>query len=387
VITTKILFISHDDSRTGAPILLLNLSKVISANSQSIKIDFLLKQSFNVLQSEFQEQGRTIVLNSDKNSSKLIYRLYNKIFKRKNQKRIEKKIVGMKLQSYDMILSNTITNGDILPLVRKYYTGPILSYIHELVMASRYFTNNDLIKELIVSSDFFLFPSNAVKEFLSCSHLIEEDRLAYLPYYIPRIKINDQKSKPYNLGREFVIGACGTTDWRKGFDIFIQLVVFIKLKYPSHNIKFVWKGASQDLSLERANYDITKAGVSEMLEIQLSGNDMSYFWNSIDLFILTSREDPFPLVVLEAASFKTPTIAFQGSGGACEFISNDAGIVVPYLSIESMAEAIIRLKEKNSMLQSLGDGALSKLNKQYSDDKIVYSIFENILNLNAGNGN
>ena len=48
-------------------------------------------------------------------------------------------------------------------------------------------------------------------------------------------------------------------------------------------------------------------------------------------------EDPFPLVMLEAAALATPTVCFLGNGGAPEFVEEDAGICVPSGNVEALA--------------------------------------------------
>ena len=61
----------------------------------------------------------------------------------------------------------------------------------------------------------------------------------------------------------------------------------------------------------------------------------------IPLFLLTSREDPLPTVVLEALSVGTPVIAFEGSGGVPELLRRHcAGQAVKLADIEAMARAV-----------------------------------------------
>ena len=59
-----------------------------------------------------------------------------------------------------------------------------------------------------------------------------------------------------------------------------------------------------------------------------------------DVFLLPSREDPFPLVCLEAAEAGMPVVCFAEAGGMPDFVEDDAGFVVPYLDVEAMAEAV-----------------------------------------------
>jgi len=377
----KVLFISHDDSRTGAPILLLNLCNAISQIDPSVKVHFLLKNSCGQIHKRFVENGITFVLNYEKKNHNILNRIYNRIIKKRFFFREEIILKKMNLKSYDLILSNTITNGDILPLIRKYYDGVIVSYIHELKMASNFFTNKVLIEKLIANSNYFAYPSSAVKDFLNYSYLISSDKMFYLPYYIPKEQYIANQPNSMKSNNCFVIGGCGTTDWRKGFDVFILLVNFCKEKYPDLNLKFVWKGAINGIELSRAYYDIEKAGLREIIELHYADDNMNAFWQSLDIFLLTSREDPFPLVVLEAAKNKIPTIAFNESGGATEFISTNAGVLVPYLSIEAMAEAIIKLVKNKDLCDLLSYTAYNKINSSFSNSKFVFSYFECLLNL------
>jgi glycosyltransferase involved in cell wall biosynthesis len=68
--------------------------------------------------------------------------------------------------------------------------------------------------------------------------------------------------------------------------------------------------------------------------------------------------------MLEAASFDIPTVCFDGTGSR-EFVESDAGIVVPYLNVESMAERVVELLENNDLRVRLGQRARKKLNERH----------------------
>ena len=74
----RILFISHDASRTGAPIVLLNLINWINKNT-SKEIIILLKDTGPLLK-EFQKIAPTFIWNHPRNNFtkfKLINKLFN----------------------------------------------------------------------------------------------------------------------------------------------------------------------------------------------------------------------------------------------------------------------------------------------------------------------
>ena len=68
---------------------------------------------------------------------------------------------------------------------------------------------------------------------------------------------------------------------------------------------------------------------------------MEAVFSAADVFALTSREDPFPTVVLEALSAGLPVVAFDRSGGIPDMLrETKQGDIVPYGDVTAMAAAI-----------------------------------------------
>lgn len=360
----KILFISHDASRTGAPILLLNLVKLIHSIGE-YEVNFLLKNGGD-LENDFKSLAPTFCLYGQKKQNRFFR---NRFFKKKLI--IEDSLF---LNQYDYIISNTITNGDILGIIRVNYKGAIITYVHELFMASKTFTNSTNVLKVIQNTDMFCVPSALVKEFLIKDFNVSEYKTFLLPYYIERAQILERPTdiKP----KQFIIGGCGTIDWRKGPDLFLQVAQQFFLKYPDISILFKWRGATKGIELERLNYQIEKANLTNKVFFDLATDTLDSFYNEIDLFLLTSREDPYPLVVLEAASFAKPTICFDEVCGSIDFINkSDGGVVVPFLDIPAIVSSILLLYENELHRKKKGENAKCFLLDTHSNKKYVYSKF------------
>ncbi|RZJ77974.1 MAG: glycosyltransferase, partial [Chryseobacterium sp.] len=198
-----------------------------------------------------------------------------------------------------------------------------------------------------------------------------------LPYYIPvKEKINNKKINKNRL----TIGATGTIDWRKSPDIFISIAAAVFYKRPEINIEFRWKGAYDGLELERLRYDVNKAGLDKNVFFINSSDEMDEFYSSLDILLLTSREDPYPLVVLEAASWGIPTICFEKAGGATEFVEySNGGVNIPYLDINSASELILSYHDFPELFKARGFNAQTYIsathqNKQYVNDYFTSSL-------------
>ena len=115
----------------------------------------------------------------------------------------------------------------------------------------------------------------------------------------------------------------------------------------------------------KISHDIKKAGLEQYVHFcGHVANPLDYFAAS-DLFALVSREDPYPLVCLEAAMLGKPILCFANAGGMPEFVENDAGFVVPYLDIDAMADKVTEFIKDEKLLEDMGARASRKVKERH----------------------
>jgi glycosyltransferase involved in cell wall biosynthesis len=361
----KILFISHDASRTGAPILLLRLINALKRTG-GFEI-FMLLIKGGVLEADFDLLGKVYIW-KQKTKPGIVQRAllraglkgFTQVYK--NQKAIMKMVAGV-----DIVFNNTLTTGNILKLL-PINDKPLFSYIHELALVATSMAKEHDIKYLLGNSNKVFVPSQAVKKFLQHKYELEDSAIDFLPYIIP---IQEAKHQASHLHHKFTVGLCGTLQWRKGYDLLPLIMRKVINEHDKQDIEFIWIGAdSKRLEYAILMNDLEKLNLSKHFKALEPMHDISPYLSVIDVFLLPSREDAFPLVVLEAAAHQVPTICFKDAGGIPEFIEENAGIVVDYLDIDSMARAIIELKENASKRKMLGEKANDKLIK-FSDAKSI----------------
>jgi glycosyltransferase involved in cell wall biosynthesis len=96
-----------------------------------------------------------------------------------------------------------------------------------------------------------------------------------------------------------------------------------------------------------------------------------------DLLFLSSREDPYPVVVLEAALMKIPTVYFAKSGGINEFVTDDCGWQIETFSPGDAANKIVSLT--NGEIAKKGARSQIKANAWHLDEASIYTKFNAIL--------
>ncbi len=361
---SKVLFISNDASLTGAPILLLHFLQLIQENNLW-KINILLHRG-GPLEEKFKAVGNIIILKP------AAYSKEKNIFKKTSMK------AGMLFKKwkllffsprYDFVFNNTIANGSLVKIFHKKQI-PVISYIHELENVIAYFSKNDEAQETFLYSKKFIVPSNIVRENLLQNHHIPPGKIISLKYYFPgyeqALTEADKKNKTkefltaYKIPEnKFLVFGMGTADLRKGFDYFVEICALVSDQESS--IHFVWLGNYTDPNFENEMENVIQQKKLEK-NITLTGKVPFHKLNLLpaDLFLMTSREDPYPLVVLEAAFVQIPAIAFDGAGGAAEFIEDDAGWRIHDFSLTTFAEKIIYLKNNPSEIILAGRNAREK---------------------------
>ncbi|MDE5551763.1 MAG: glycosyltransferase, partial [Muribaculaceae bacterium] len=87
-------------------------------------------------------------------------------------------------------------------------------------------------------------------------------------------------------------------------------------------------------------------------------------------YVMSSRYEGLPLVLLEAMSYGLPVVSFQCPCGPADIIKEQFGILVPPENTEALAEAIVRCADNQSWRESASRNARSEARK-YSKDEIM----------------
>lgn len=396
----QVLFISHDAHRHGAQLILLNLLRWLRANSD-LQFEVLLK-SDGELRPEFEALAPVHVWPAGLGSSPRGPRQLEMLFRqsglagwlrprpaRQQTAELTRRWAEAKVQ---LVYSNTVTNGYLLANLAS-LRCPVICHVHELSYWITQRTepgNNDLVK---AHTTHFIAASQAVKRSLQETLQVPEGRIDVIYEFAPSLRslppqTGVQVRARLGISAEaWVVGASGTTDWRKGPDIFIQLAQAIRRRASERPVHFLWVGGDRaGPHREALQYDVTRAGLEGCLHfIGAVPNPLDYF-AAFDVFVLTSREDPFPVVTLEAASLGKPVVCFDGSGGAKEFVEEDCGFVIPYLDVEAMAQRVLELLRDPDLRERLGGQGREKVRSRHDVEVIAPQVLKIIRRVLAAAG-
>lgn len=189
---------------------------------------------------------------------------------------------------------------------------------------------------------------------------------------VPAIKNSIPKEKKKTL---IYLGALSKD---KGIEEALR--IFSLLENRSHNWQFWVVGKGEGYYLKKLKLQSTKLGIEKKVRFWGFVKEEKKFdlLSRAHLLINTSVREGWGLVVMEAASVGTPTVAFNVPGLRDSIINGKTGIIDKQNSVNSMADEIIDLLNDFGRYQKMREEAV-KWSKGFSwEESIIKSL--NLIN-------
>jgi len=200
------------------------------------------------------------------------------------------------------------------------------------------------------------------------SNQVESNLFSWIPSIkrktkvIPNAVLVPEFLKPNHL-KIYDILFVGRLNQAKGIDILLKAAKVLKDKYGKNlKIAIVGDGPLK----ENLNNLAVKLGVNGEVKFLGVRKDIEELMVSSKIFVLPSRWEGLPMVILEAMSRGMSIIA-TGVGGIPEVVENGKeGILISPEDPETLAQAINDLIENEELREKLGQAAYKKVKDKYS---------------------
>ena len=353
-----IYIVSHDATRTGAPAIILNIARHLSYAGTFEIVVFMHKGG--PLLKEFQAIADVVCL--------------EKITQLRGGREIQDRAMKWYCRCKPVLAIVNSLESSYFASIFGESNIPVLTLIHEFVTSYE----EDLVSRVIKNSRKIIFPSLFVKNIAIENYSLDDWNYTVISQGLlnpgfgtmdvdqAREEVREELGLPRNA---FIVLGCGSVTFRKGPDLFVQAAALMQRLYGRDDIFYLWLGKTEQ-ELFFAHYlerDIERLGLQGRIIFAGEKANVEPYFVGADLFLLTSREDPFPCVVHEAMAASLPAIVFSNSGGAAEAVG-DAGIAVPFGDIPAVAESIFKLYLNSSLRLSYGIMAKQRVHTHFNFD-------------------
>ncbi len=214
-------------------------------------------------------------------------------------------------------ICNTTVTGDLVPALKDLGVS-VVSLIHELPNLITEYGLEDNVKDIARCADHVVFPAEMVEAGF--------DQFATMGTAVHHIRPQGTyKSVEFNVEARAKVRAAlgvddhhklvlnvGYADLRKGFDLFLQTAK--QMIAERDDVHFVWVGGrAVDIDLW-LTADLSDE-LMERLHLVDYTDDVPAYYSASDALYLSSREDPYPTVVLEAMDIGVPVVLHEGTTG------------------------------------------------------------------------
>lgn len=357
----RIIVVSHNANKEGAPLLALNIVKNLR--------DYFSFEVVTILAS-----GGELIPEFKKISK--VYR-----FDLLSNKERNELFADLHGYGFDLALCNTSVVGDIVESLKQ-NNIKCISLIHELPYVVKIAKLEQSFEKILNNSDLLVFPAEYVKNKLGEKFSVDDKRSRvrnqgrYMgnPYIFKKKDAKRDLRKHLNCSSETkIILNIGSGEYRKGLDLFVDTGIELAKTYK--NILFVWVGVCKPEDMTAAKSKIKKAKANDFFKFIGFEKEIGLFYSGADVFFLSSREDPFPSVYIDAVSAGLPVVAFSDSGGFVETQKEISGSLIDDYDTNAVACEIhdLLVDEKKYTTQA---AASLKASEKFGFNRYLYDLLD-----------
>lgn len=193
---------------------------------------------------------------------------------------------------------------------------------------------------------------------------IKKDKIITIPNPVEQLKETYPQTTNWVSYQPYIL-AVGRLGHEKGFDRLI--VAFSKLKNKKINLIILGEGILRQFLKKIA----VSLSISDRVHLLGNSKDVTNAYHHAELFVLSSRHEGWPNVLMEAMANNCPVISFNCPYGPSEIIRHkNNGILVEEGNIDELCSQIDALLESPEKRRILSAKASDDM-KQFSTDVIA----------------
>ncbi|MFQ6792506.1 MAG: glycosyltransferase [Thomasclavelia sp.] len=355
----NIVILGHDLSSTGASILAFNIAKKLKKSGKNV-VMLVRQHTVSFLLEKYEEEKIPIIFLDDNryNFSNIHICLnYQRIKQYAKEEYLRLILEMLRINGFSSIITNTVVAGEFVKTIKE-FNFKIISLIHEMKTTIQLYGFYDYGENIAKYSDYTVFPDDSVKKSFEELYSSIRGMCCIRPQgiYLKKdvnINIDNYDFNDYGFSKnDLIIMNSGTCELRKGIDLFLSSAIILN-QISNKKIHYVWTGNfGLNRELEGWIYNqVEKSGLKEYFHIiPFIENQDKYrtLLSNVDIFWSTSREDPFPSVVLEALNYNIPVVGFLNAGGINTILAEERGFLVENFDVMQMAKITKKLIEEQT---------------------------------------
>ncbi len=180
----------------------------------------------------------------------------------------------------------------------------------------------------------------------------------------------DEAKRSLGLNGRFLIGAVGRLSHEKGFDLLIRAVDSLVRNGCDVGLAIIGDGDEYGPLSEL----IRSLGQTDRISLLGFRADTACWYEAMDAFVLSSRREGLPNVVLEAMAMEVPVIATSIAGLPNLIANEENGILVSPDDATALSTSIRRLYLREELRNRLSHSGRATIEERYSFSRRMQNV-------------
>ena len=161
----------------------------------------------------------------------------------------------------------------------------------------------------------------------------------------------ERKNKMISLGR---------ITHQKGYDFLVDIWKLVDEKISGWELEVYGNGSDFEVIQDR----ILKSNFKNPMRLLNAIDEVDQVLSESSIYLMSSRFETFPMVLLEAMSHGLPTVSFDCISGPRSILTKDEdGFIVPTFDIEASAKKIVFLVDNPSIREEMSFKAIENVKR------------------------
>lgn len=175
-------------------------------------------------------------------------------------------------------------------------------------------------------------------------------------------------SHQHSQKKEKIVLAVGRLTKVKGFDLLLEAWSLVCNVNKNWCLNIVGGGEEEDSLKELAN----SLNITDRVNFIGPSKEVERYYKESSFYCLSSRNEGFPMVLLEAQSFGLPIVSFDCDTGPSEVIEhNHNGFLVEHMNVQKLAENMLTMIDLESEKYERMVQSSIILSERFTIDKII----------------
>lgn len=178
-------------------------------------------------------------------------------------------------------------------------------------------------------------------------------------------KIHEKKN--FSSEDTLTVGSVFRFSLEKNPKLWIEVAAMVSKKIPQARFVLVGEGHLES----KIKFWVENLGLTKVVCIMPPTASVYEIVSSFDLFLLTSKFEGLPNVLIEAQALGIPVVSTDAGGAKETFINKKSGVLVDSEKPEDIAMSVIELLENFRMREKYGEFGKAWVSSNFSQEKMV----------------